>query len=127
MEDDPEIQELIYGIMERIVRDRTLAFPWYQPWIRSEQDAEENADLLPLVYSWNEVVSGGVLQSFSVSVNGTRMAELLIPHMPREHPAFRRTLSLLVGMLAKAQDNTLVGICREFGLSPSQVSAKLQQ
>ena len=124
---DPELQGVVQEIFERIVRDRTLSFPWYQPWVRSAGHAEENADLLPLVYSWDEVVTDGILRSFNVSVNSSRMAELLAQRLSRGDPAFRETLGLLTNLLAKAQNNTVVGICRQFGLTPSQLSAKLQQ
>ena len=68
-----------------------------------------------------------MLRSFNVSVNSSRMAELLAQRLSREDPAFRETLGLLTNLLAKAQNNTVVGICRRFGLTPSQLSAKLQQ
>ena len=51
MATDPELQGVVQEIFERIVRDRTLSFPWYQPWVKSAGHAEKNADLLPLVYS----------------------------------------------------------------------------
>ena len=127
MDIDPELQGMVQEIFERVVRDRTLSFPWYQPWVRSAGQAEENADLLPLVYSWDEVVIDGVLRSFNVSVNSVRMADLLAQHLPREDRAFRETLHLLTNLLAKAQNNTVAGICQQFGLTPSQLSAKLQQ
>ena len=91
--------------------------------MRSAGHAEENANLLPLVYSWDEVVTDGVLRSFNVSVNSSRMAELLAQRLPRQDRAFQETLNLL----AKAQNNTVVGICRQFGLTSSQLSAKVQQ
>lgn len=127
MDIDPELQGMVQEIFERVVCDRSLSFPWYQPWVRSTGQAEENADLLPLVYSWDEVVIDGVLRSFNVSVNSVRMADLLAQHLPRQDRAFRETLHLLTNLLAKAQNNTVVGICRQFSLTPSQLSAKLQQ
>lgn len=123
---EPDLQDVMQRVVQRVLRDRLLSFPWYQDWIRSEAEAEAAADRLPLVYSWNEVTSGNLLRSFTVSVNGGRMAALLEQHLPRMHPAFGPTRDMLVTVLAKAQNRTLVQLCTELRTTPSRLSASLK-
>lgn len=123
---EPDLQDVMQRVVQRVLSDRLLSFPWYQDWIRSEAEAEAAADRLPLVYSWNEVTSGNVLRSFTVSVNGGRMAALLEQHLPRTHPAFGPTRDKLVTVLAKAQNRTLVQLCTELRTTPSRLSASLK-
>jgi hypothetical protein len=126
MATEPEIQALMMAVLQEILSDRALAFPWYQPEIRSEAEAEAAANRLPLVYSWNEIVSGNQLQFFTVSVNGGRLAEILIRYLPRSHPVFPATRDLLITLLAKAQNRALVELCTEFQTTPSRLSAQLK-
>lgn len=123
---EPDLQNVMLTVMRRVFRDRALRFPWYQAWISSEADAEAASDQLPLVYSWNEIVSGNQLRFFTVSVNGGRMAELLEQHLPRTHPAFGPARDTLVCLLAEVQHCTLIDLCAEFGSTPSRLSASLK-
>jgi hypothetical protein len=122
----PALQDVIRRVMEPVLQDRMLSFPWYQPWVRSAEQAQAAWDRLPLVYSWNEVLNGNRLEFFTVSVNGGRVAELLEQHLPRTHPAFGPTRDLLTTVLAKAQNGFLVELCTELRMTPSQLSASLK-
>jgi len=126
MPHEPDLQGVMQAVLGRVLSDRLLSFPWYQAWIRSEAEAEAAASRLPLVYSWNEVTSGSLLRSFSVSVNGGRMALLLEQHLPRTHPDFGPTRDRLVTVLARAQNRTLVQLCTELRTTPSRLSASLK-
>jgi hypothetical protein len=126
MTSEPDIQEIMRAVLEDILHGRVLSFPWYQSWICSETDAEEATDWLPLVYSWNEIVSDNQLRFFSVSVNGGRMAEILVRYLPRTHRDFAATRSTLVRLLARAQDRTLLDLCTQFQMTPRQLSAHLE-
>ncbi len=108
MPHEPDLQGVMQAVLGRVLSDRLLSFPWYQDWIRSEAEAGAAASRLPLVYSWNEVTSGNLLRSFSVSVNGGRVALLLEQYLPRTHPDFGPTRDRLVTVLARAQNRTLV-------------------
>ncbi len=121
-----DLQDVMQGVVGQVLSDQLLLFPWYQDWIRSEAEAEAAADRLPLVYSWNEVISGNLLRSFAVSVNGGRVAALLERHLPRTHPAFGPMRDRLVIVLAKAQNRTLVQLCTELRTTPSRLSASLK-
>lgn len=123
---EPDLQDVMQAVMGQVLNDRLLSFPWYQTWVRSEAEAEAAADRLPLVYSWNEVTSGDLLRSFTVSVNGGRMAALLEQHLPRAHPAFGPTRDRLVTVLAEAQNRTLVRLCTELRTTPSRLSDSLK-
>ena len=126
MPHEPDLQGVMQAVLGRVLSDRLLSFPWYQDWIRSEAEAEAAASRLPLVYSWNEATSGSLLRSFSVSVNGGRMALLLEQHLPRTHPDFGPTRDRLVTVLARAQNRTLVQLCTELRTTPSRLSASLK-
>ena len=126
MPHEPDLQGVMQAVLGRVLSDRLLSFPWYQDWICSEAEAEAAASRLPLVYSWNEVTSGSLLRSFSVSVNGGRMALLLEQHLPRTHPDFGPTRDRLVTVLARAQNRTLVQLCTELRTTPSRLSASLK-
>lgn len=121
-----DLQDVMRRVMEPVLQDRMLSFPWYQSWIHSAEQAETAWDRLPLVYSWNEVLSGNCLQFFTVSVNGGRIAQLLEPYLPRTHPAFGPTRDLLTTALANAQNGFLVELCTELRMTPSQLSASLK-
>ncbi len=123
---EPDLQSVMQTVMEQVLHDRVLSFPWYQPWIHSEAEADAGSDRLPLVYSWNEVVSGNQLRFFTVSVNSSRMAELLEPHLSRAHSAFGSTRDTLVTVLAEAQNRTLRDLCIRFRSTPSRLSASLK-
>jgi hypothetical protein len=126
MAHEPQIQDIMMVVMQEIMDDRALSFPWYQPWIRSEAEAEAATDRLPLVYSWNEIVSGNQLRFFTVSVNGGQLAEILTRYLPRAHPAFTTTRDTVITLLAKAQNRALVELCSEFSTTPSRLSAQLK-
>ena len=122
----PELQDAIQKVTEAVLRDRALCFPWYQPWVRSPEQAQAAWDRLPLIYSWNEVINGNRLEFFTVSVNGGRVAELLERHLPRTHPAFGPTRDLITTVLAKDKNKFLAELCTELRMTPSQLSASLK-
>ncbi len=127
MEIEPEIQAVIMAVAQEIMDDRVLSFPWYQSWISSAAQAEAAWEQLPLVYSWNEIISGNQLRFFTVSVNGGRLAEMLTRYLPRAHPAFTTTRDTLITLLVNAQNRTLVDLCTEFQSTPSRLSATLRK
>ena len=120
---ETELSAIKMAVMSDILGDRMLSFPWYCPEIRSEAQAQAATADLPLVYSWNEVVQDGQIRSFSVSVNGARLAALLQRYLPRTHPDFIVTRDELIRVLNVAQNNTMVQMCRRFQAPPSRVSA----
>ncbi len=120
---DPELSAIMTTVASEILGDRALCFPWYRPEIRSEAQAQAAGPDLPLLYSWNEVVQDGQLRSFTVSVNGPRLAALLQRHLPRSHPDFLETRDELVRLLCEAQNATMLKLCRDFQASPSRISA----
>jgi hypothetical protein len=117
---EPDFDAIMSMVISAVLEDPALSFPWYQPRIFSE--AQAAAADPPLVYSWNERVRDGRLQSFSVSVNGGRLAAMLTPHLPRWHPAFVSVRDRLTALLAEAQNRTLIRLCTEFAATPSQLS-----
>ena len=58
---NPDLQDVMRRVVDPVLQDRMLSFPWYQSWVRSAEQAEAAWDRLPLVYSWNEVLSGNRL------------------------------------------------------------------
>lgn len=126
MAHEPRIQDTMMAVIQDIMSDRALSFPWYQAWVRTKTAAEAEWDRLPLVYSWNEIVSSNQLRFFTVSVNGGQLAEILIRYMPRSHPAFMATRDTLITLLAKARNRVLVEFCIEFQTTPSRISAQLK-
>ena len=120
---DPELSTIMTTVASEILGDRALCFPWYRPEIRSEAQAQAAGADLPLLYSWNEVVQDGQLRSFTVSVNGHRLAAMLQRHLPRTDPDFVAARDQLMRVLNKAQNAMMLKLCREFQASPSHISA----
>ncbi len=118
-----ELSNIMMTVASEILSDRALCFPWYRPEIRSEAQAKAAEASLPLLYSWNEVVQGGQLRSFTVSVNGGKLAAMLQRYLPRTHPEFVATRDELMRLLNKAQNAMMVKMCREFQAPPSRISA----
>ena len=122
----PDLQNVMRRVLEPVLQDRMLSFPWYQSWLRSAEQAEAAWERLPLVYSWNEVLDGNRLQCFTVSVNSGQVGQLLERHLPQAHPAFGPTRDLVTTVLANAQNGFLVGLCTELRMTPSQLSTHLK-
>ena len=120
---DPELSTIMMTIASEILGDRALCFPWYRPEIHSEAQAQAAGADLPLLYSWNEVVQDGQLRSFTVSVNGHRLAALLQRYLPRTDPDFVATRDELMRLLNEGQIAMMVKLCREFQAPPSRISA----
>lgn len=120
---DIRLSTVMMNVATEILCDKALCFPWYCPEIRSEAQALAAAAGLPLMYSWNEVVLDGQLRSFTVSVNGSRLAALLQRHLPRTHPDFVATRDELMRLLTEGQNEMMLGLCRQFQAPPSRVSA----
>lgn len=120
---ETELSTIMMTVASEVLGDRALCFPWYRPEIRSEAQAQAATANLPLLYSWNEVVLDGQLRSFTVSVNGSRLAALLQRHLPRTHPDFVATRDELMRVLNKAQNAMMLKLCSEFQAPPSRISA----
>ena len=120
---DVELSAIMTAVASEILGDRALCFPWYRPEIRSEAQAQAAGADLPLLYSWNEVVQDGQLRSFTVSVNGHRLAAMLQRHLPRTDPDFVAARDQLMRVLNKAQNAMMLKLCREFQAFPSHISA----
>lgn len=119
---DSELSTIMMTVAGEILGDRALCFPWYHPEIRSEAQAQAAAADLPLLYSWNEVVQDGQLRSFTVSVNGGRLAAMLQRYLPRTDPDFVATRDELMRVLNQAQNAMMLKLCREFQAPPSHIS-----
>ena len=113
---------IVTSVVDRVLSNRNLSFPWYQPDILSEADVRSD---LPLLYSWNEVVTDGCLQSFSVSANGAGVAALLLPHLPRSDPDFTIARDSIMDFLTRTQNAMLVSLCAEFRSTPSRLSLSI--
>ena len=120
---DPELSTIMMTVAGEILGDRALCFPWYRPEIRSDDQAEAAGADLPLMFSWGEIVRDGQLRSFTVSVNGHRLAALLQRYLPRSHPDFLETRDELIRLLGEGQNATMLKLCRDFQAPPSRISA----
>lgn len=121
---DMRLSTIMMNVATEILSDWALSFPWYCPQVRSE--AQAAAADLPLMYSWNDVVLDGQLRSFTVSVNGSRLAALLQRHLPRTDPDFVATRDELMRLLTVARNETMLDLCRQFQATPSRISAMVQ-
>ena len=118
-----ELPNIMMTVASKILGDRALCFPWYRPEIRSEAQAKAAEATLPLLYSWNEVVQGGQLRSFSVSVNSGKLTAMLQRYLPRSHPEFVATRDELMRLLNQAQNAMMLKLCIQFQAPPNHVSA----
>ena len=65
----------------------------------------------------------GQLRSFSVSVNGGRLAAMLQRHLPHADSGFVAARDELMRVLNKAQNAMMLKLCRDFQAPPSRISA----
>ena len=118
-----ELSTIMTTIAGEILGNKALCFPWYCPQTRSQAQAQAATADLPRFYSWKEAVQDRQLRSFTVLVNGSRLAAMLQRHLPRTDPDFISTRDALIRVLSEAQNGMMLKLCREFQAPPSLISA----
>jgi hypothetical protein len=113
--------ELINAVVTRLYNDREISQPVYFPELKTEAQAEQMADELPLIYVWNEDPARG---SCSISVNGSVVAAALNEYLPRTHARFGPVRDRILVLLKEVAVPTVVKTCETLQALPSQVFSR---
>lgn len=113
--------EIVNETVKRLFNDRELSQPVYYPEIRTEAQAEEMADELPLIYVWNEDPSLG---SCSISVNGIVVAAVLTDYLPRTDPRFPAVRDHILAVFKEIAVASVLKTCETLQALPSQVFSR---
>lgn len=117
-------KETAQSLLTAILSHESLAKPVYCPEVQSEGDASTMADILPLVYIWNEDQSRG---SFSVSINGSIVGSILEQKVNRSNVSFKRIRDEVMRVLSQATQGAVVSSCESIGAMPSQIFARNEE
>lgn len=118
-------EEIIQEIIRSLMSEKKHSFPYYRDDIRSENDASEKSETLPLVYIWNEHWSEDGGLRFSLSVNGGIVAEKLKQYIPRDDPDFAEIRDHIIKIISTTQNKVVIEMCQKFQCSPRQLAESL--
>lgn len=110
--------EQLAGMLVTDFMNQGIAEPQFCAFLRTEADIRGNENRIPLVYVWNENRQKG---SFTVSVNGAKVAQFLEAQISRDNPRFSRVRDMAINVMAEAANNTLLKVCQKARMFPSQL------
>lgn len=109
-------EKAIAFVLQQIFDSRQLSTPIYCGEVTSEGVASELANILPLLYIWNEAWPAG---TFTLSVNGTLLGYLLEAVVPREDESFKTVFDGVAEALSLSVRNSVTAVCEKTGMPPS--------
>ena len=110
--------KILVTLLSSIYSNHELTLPLYCDFIKSEKDADNLKDILPLIYIWNE---DELNHTFSVSINGSIVGSLLETIMPRSNPKFNTIRDDAMTILKESIIPSIISTCEKFGATPSVV------
>lgn len=113
---------VVTKILSLVINDEVLGTPVYVHQIKSEADVENCRDFLPLIYIWNEERPLG---TFSLSINGSLVTDLLEVCCHRSDPRFIPQRDEIIKVLSIASRNSILKTCNKLGCMPSDMFCEL--
>ncbi len=110
---------VVTKILSQVINDELLGTPVYVREIRSEADAENCTEFLPLIYIWNEERAR---RTFSISINGSLVAALLEALCHRSDPQFITRRDEIMKVLSIVSRNSILETCRQLSCMPSDTA-----
>jgi hypothetical protein len=109
---------IIAKVINEILKDESLWTPVYRADLRTKDDVKAKINDLPLVYIWNENRARG---SFTVSVNGVKVEELLESHVDRSDVRFARCRDEISSIVAGFSNESVAETCQRLRRFPSEL------
>jgi hypothetical protein len=111
-------KKITQQIIVFILNNEYLSKPQFVPHLSNEAGAERLGENLPLIFIWNENRISG---TFSVSINGPLIGQMVEKFLNRKHPQFNETRDLIMRDLSAIAEGSIVETCNKLQVCPSDI------